>query len=204
MAFLVRSISQLRDLGASTKPLKDMIESRYWRAELRSELIWLRRNRRYSRWSEKKQVLFERKLILVAFQIRSLLERPKVNQAARSATCPATRYKKIGNQPFTVIGSGWPHEKFDFSKPDATDLPALTVCNQLIHYYWMQTYRSNRSFESILVFSDYERHKWAYEIQIADLLKMFQVFADDSSALRTACFEWDEKKLDYAVKPAGT
>lgn len=71
-----------------------MIESYYWRVELRSDLAWLQGHRKYRRWSEKQQVLFERKLMLVAFQVRSLLERPKVNDRARNQTISVVRFKK--------------------------------------------------------------------------------------------------------------
>jgi|TARA_Y100000815_G_scaffold255672_1_gene262749 hypothetical protein len=54
-----------------------MIESCYWRAELRNDLVWLSKKLKYQRWSEKQHVLFEQKLMIVAFQVRSLLERPK-------------------------------------------------------------------------------------------------------------------------------
>jgi len=81
-----------------------MIESTYWRQELRAELAWLKKNRKYRRWSEKQLVLYERRLMLVAFQVRSLLERPKVNDFARSARMPVVRYKKIGNKSFTYPG----------------------------------------------------------------------------------------------------
>lgn len=70
-----------------------MIESHYWRAELRIDLAWLKKRRRYRRWSEKQHVLFERGLMLVAFQARSLLEPPKVNERAQSTgmqTSPPT------------------------------------------------------------------------------------------------------------------
>lgn len=79
-----------------------MIESYYWRAELRNDLIWLRKKRKYKRWSEKQHVLYERQLMIVAFQVRSLLERPKVNDQARGTCLPVLRYKKIGDRPFTI------------------------------------------------------------------------------------------------------
>lgn len=179
-----------------------MIESYYWRAELRDDLIWLRRHRCYRRWSEKQLVLFERKLMLVAFQVRSLLERPKVSDRARSTGMPAMRYKKIGDRPFTATGSGWPHERFEMDKPEPVVLSALDVCNQLIHYYWMQTGSEGTAFASMLVFSDYMRHKWAYEIRVEDLLRLFRVFSDDSSAIVGMESEWNEKKQDYVVKKA--
>lgn len=111
-----------------------MIESGYWRAELRNDLAWLKSHHAYRRWSEKQQVLFERKLMLVAFQVRSLLERPKTNDWARSTGMSVLRYKKIGDRPFTATGSGWPHERFDMENPEPDVLPVLEVCNQLIHY----------------------------------------------------------------------
>ncbi len=177
-----------------------MIESRYWRAELRSELAVLKRHRTYRRWSEKHLVLFERKLMLVAFQVRSLLERPKVNDRARSVSMPVVRYKKVGSLPFTVTGSGWPHEQFDIENPEPAVLSALDVCNQLIHYYWMQTWSEGKTFSGMLIFSDYMRHKWAYEFRVDDLLRLFRVFANDSSAVVGAESEWSEKKQDYVVK----
>lgn len=176
-----------------------MIESRYWRAELRADLAWLRKHRTYGRWSEKQLVLFERKLMLVAFQIRSLLERPKVNDRARSSSMSVLRYKKIGTRPFTATGSGWPYERFDMENPESDVLSAPDVCNQLIHYYWMQTLSEGRAFTSMLVFSDYKRHKWAYEFGVEHLLSLFQVFGDESSCVVAAESLWDDKKQDFVV-----
>jgi hypothetical protein len=107
------------------------------------------------------------------------------------------RYKKVGNRPFTVTGSGWPHERFDMEHPESDALPVLEVCNQLIHYYWMQTWSEGRTFAGMLVFSDYKRHKWAYEFRVEDLLRLFQVFAHDSSSIVAAHSKWDEKRQDY-------
>jgi hypothetical protein len=137
--------------------------------------------------------------MLSAFQVRSLLERPKVNDRARGTGMPALRYKKIGERPFTVTGSGWPHERFDMEHPESVVLSALDVCNQLIHYYWMETRSEGRAFAAMLVFSDYKRHKWAYEFRIEDLLQLFRVFGDDSSAIVGAESTWDDKKQDYVL-----
>jgi hypothetical protein len=179
-----------------------MIESRYWRAELGDDLAWLRKHRKYRRWSEKQQVLFERKLMLVAFQVRSLLDRPKVSDRARSTCMPVVRYRKVGDRPFTFVGAGWPEDCFDMERPENSSLCAMDVCNQLIHYYWMQTASEGQSFSSMLVFSDYKRKTWAYEFKIEDLLQLFRVFGDDESAVVYANFKWDPNKNDYVVVQA--
>ncbi|MCU1180451.1 hypothetical protein JAK28_15740 [Stenotrophomonas maltophilia] len=187
------------NLAGTTSGLKRMIESTYWRQELRAEVLWLKRHRNYRRWSEKQLVLYERRLMLVAFQVRSLLERPKVNDCARSVRLPAIRYKKIGIKPFTFLGAGFPEDGFDIANPEAVDLGVLDVCNQLIHYYWMQTWSEGTEFKGMLVFSDYMRHKWAYEFLIEDLICIFSVFADESSAATSISFEWNEKRQDYVT-----
>jgi hypothetical protein len=179
-----------------------MIESRYWREELSSELAWLKRHRKYLRWSEKQLVLYERRLMLVAFQVRSLLERPKVNDLARSAKMPVVRYKKIGSKPFTFVGMGLPEDRFDIENPEPSELGVLDVCNQLIHYYWIQTWSEGTAFKGMLIFSDFMRHKWAYQLLIEDLISLFSTFANDSSAVTELRFHWDEKKQDYVAKDA--
>jgi hypothetical protein len=179
-----------------------MIESRYWRAELLSDIAWLNTHRTYRRWSEKQLVLFERKLMLVAFQVRSLLERPKVNDRARGRVMSVVRYKKVGDRVFTLTGSGSLDELFDMDSAEPAVLSALDVCNQLIHYYLMETWSEDQSFASMLVFSDYMRHKWIYEFRVEDLLKLFRVFTENSSAVVGYESEWTEKKQDYVVKRA--
>ena len=140
--------------------------------------------------------------MLVAFQVRSLLERPKVNDQVRSICMPVLRYKKIGNRPFTFVGPGMLHDRFDLQSPERESMSSLDVCNQLIHYYWMQTCSDGCEFTSMLVFSDYKRCKCAYEFQIKDLLQLFQAFCGDSSAVVSAEFRWNEKKQDYVCTRA--
>lgn len=180
--------------------VEQMIESTYWRQELRAELTWLKRHRRYNRWSEKQLVLYERRLMLVAFQVRSLLERLKVNDRARNAKMSVIGYKKIGDKPFTFVGAGFPEDRFDTANPETLELGALDVCNQLIHYYWMQTWSEGTAFKGMLVFSDFARHKWAYEFLIEDLISLFSIFANDSSAASGMSFHWNEKKQDYVAR----
>ena len=179
-----------------------MIESTYWRQELRAELTWLKKHRTYRRWSEKQLVLYERRLMLVAFQVRSLLERPKVNDRARGARMPVIRYKKIGSKPFTFTGAGFPEDRFDMEDPEQSELGVMDVCNQLIHYYWMQTWSEGTAFHGMLVFSDFMRHKWAYEFRVEDLISLFSVFADEASAVTELDMTWSEKRQDYVAQYA--
>ncbi|MFZ1390536.1 MAG: hypothetical protein WAS23_02985, partial [Dokdonella sp.] len=68
--------------------------------------------------------------------------------------------------------------------------------------YWMQTWSEGTAFKAMLVFSDFMRHKWAYEFAIQDLMALFSVFAADSSGVRELSFHWNEKKQDYVARYA--
>ncbi len=176
-----------------------MIESRYWRDELRQDISWLRKHRKYKRWSEKQVVLFERKLMLVAFQVRSLLERPKVNDLARSKTMPVLRFKKISKQPFTRFGPGLPDKRFDMEHPEPGAMSANDVCNQLIHHYWLQTLSEQCAFTELFILSDRIRLKCAYLFRVEDVLQLFQVYCDHQTGIEYAEIEWNDNKNDYVI-----
>jgi len=100
------------------------------------------------------------------------------------------------------VGAGFPEDRFDMESPEQSELGVLDVCNQLIHYYWMQTWSEGTAFKGMLVFSDFMRHKWAYQLLIEDLISLFSIFANDSSAVTELRFHWNEKKKDYVAQCA--
>jgi hypothetical protein len=161
-----------------------MIESHFWRQELRADLTWLRRHQRFRRWSEKQQVLFERRLMIVAFQIRVLLERPKVSAKARNSQLKGRIYPKIGEDPVTLVNAVSLELHFDLDHPRPITLPIRELCNQLIHHYVMFALRGAGHFKVVAVFSDFKRNECLYEFDVGELLDLLQVFASDESASR--------------------
>ena len=179
-----------------------MIESYYWCEKLREEIRWLRKNQKYKRWSEKQMVLYERKLMLVSFQIRSLLERPKVAKAYATKELKVKRYEKVGKKPLTKLSMSDFHELFNMHEPKFDLLPAPQLCNQLIHYYLMAALsEEKRIFTTLLVVSDYKRHTCLFEIEISKLIDFFELFSKEESRLGKpgtgVRWEWNEKKKDY-------
>ena len=130
-----------------------MIESRFWRQALRTDLTWLRLKRRFKRWTEEQQVLYERRLMLVGFQVRSLLERPKVSWEYATQRLSVTRFEKLGTRPFTKLDLLDIERHFDLEHPTEELLTAPQVCNQLIHYYIMFAGGGPRGFRTLLVAS---------------------------------------------------
>jgi hypothetical protein len=180
-----------------------LIESHYWRAELKADVRWLRAKRRFNRWTEKQVVLYERKLMHVAFEVRTLLEHARVNDKVRAARIPASEYPKVTDWPFTLLGRGWPEEHFDLESPKAVHMPAWDVCNQLIHHYWLSTFAVGvQEYTSVFVCSDYKRNTCMYEFEVSRLIGFFSAFGDDDSAVHGCDFVWDEKRQDYVMENA--
>jgi hypothetical protein len=175
-----------------------MIESRFWRAELRGDIAWLRRHRRFKRWSEKQQVLFERRLMLAAFQIRALLDRPKVDGKIRRSAIPAQFYRRVGTQPVTLLNAIAFDEHYDTDNGTSITLPVRDVCNQLIHHYVLFAVgRGGGAFEILLVFSDYKRHIGMYQLDVSEVIELFALFASDASHANHVRMKWNEKIQDY-------
>ena len=142
-------------------------------------------------------MLYERSLMLVAFQIRVLLERPKVDGKVRRSTIPAQFYRKVGKKPVTSLNASDFDEHFDVEHGIDIALPVRDVCNQLIHHYVLYALRGTGAFEAVIVFSDYKRHEGMYHIDILPLIELFALFAAESSHANHVRFTWNEKRQDY-------
>ncbi len=179
-----------------------MIESYYWREKLREEIRWLRKKQKYKRWSEKQMVLYERKLMLVSFQIRSLLEHEKIGKAHATKKLKVKLYKKVGRKSLTKLSNRNYAELFNMSEAQYDLLSAPQICNQLIHYYLMAALsEEKRGFTTLLVVSDYKRHSCLFEIDISKLIEFFEFFSKEESRLGKpgtgVRWQWNEKKKDY-------
>ena len=187
-----------------------MIETLYWHPELRKDIHWLKEKQYYKRWSEKQMVLYERKIMLVAFQIRSLLERPKVTKEYALKRLEVIKYDKVGSASLTRLDYEY-SEIFDIENPTVESLSAPQLCNQIIHYYLMFA-QSNESkqFTNLLVVSDYKRNQCLFDVNISQLLEFFSHFAKDRSRfgygkdVNAVQYVWNEKKSDYELVEINT
>jgi hypothetical protein len=139
--------------------------------------------------------------MLVAFQVRSLLERPKVSREYATKRLSVTRFEKLGTRPFAKLDLLDIERHFDLEHPTEELLTAPQVCNQLIHYYIMFARGGPREFRTLLVASDYKRKESLFEISLGELLNFFALFSREESALSqcgvaVACI-WNEKTQDY-------
>lgn len=181
-----------------------MIESRYWRKELAKDIKHLNKLRKCKDWSEKKQVLFEREIMIIAFQIRSLLERPKVSNSIRNATIRLRQF------PATSAPSNdWLFDDiltmYDWKSAKSEQMNVAVFCNQIIHQRYMFAQAgSSDKFTDLIFVSDHKVMKNIYKLKIKDMINLFTLFTKPSSGTNragvTLMTSWDEKKRKYTTK----
>lgn len=129
-------------------------------------------------------MLFERYSILVACQIRVLLERRKVRVSALRTSVTAQRYAKSGRKRATLLNAVALEEQFDLFNPVVAQMRIRDACDQLVHHDITFAMRGERTqFDTVCVCSDYKRDACLHELAVPDLLRAFAVLGDEASAL---------------------
>lgn len=178
-----------------------MIESRYWRRELAKDIAELRKLREYVRWSEKRQVLFERKVMLIAFQIRSLLERPKVSKEVAGSSIVAVRHQAIESMPLDRA-MGDIFSMYDWDAAQNKEMSVVHLCNQIIHYKYMFAQSGSApQFDALVLVSDYKMREAIFKVPVDELILLFAKFIRDDSGLDREGFvhrlNWNKEKGEY-------
>ena len=112
-----------------------MIESRFWKDDLLKHVKALKPVKHPSRWSEKKQVNFEKEIIISFFKIRKLFETNRVSSASRKYNAKIFRYpvgeKKV-NKETIVAALGKFRERADAAVPHI--IPLLNTKDEWIRW----------------------------------------------------------------------
>lgn len=174
-----------------------MIESRYWREELRCVAAELRPVRHPKRWSERRLCVLERDLMVGFFVIRRLIELRKVTGRTRNLgmtafAAPAKRALITELNKVDIYGV------YDFSREAPAVRSPLFIANQFIHATTSVLCRgADRNWQDVLIASDRERNQQIWRVPIETIRSLFLTAAKDyPSALR---YTWDKDRQDYAV-----
>lgn len=144
--------------------------------------------------------------MLVAVQIRTLLERPKVGHRRRNSRVKGRVYKRLSPHPVTLMNVMDVWVNFDLDHPQDVQLPIFDLCNQLIHQYLLNVMRGDeQKWEAVWVMSDWKRNVCLYEFELDQVLEVFSRFTSEDSAFGTdgsGTIRWDEKRQDYVFSTA--
>ena len=175
-----------------------MIESRYWKDDLLKHAKELKPVKHPKRWSEKRQVNFEKEIIISFFKIRKLFETNKVSSVSKKFNAKIFRYpigtKKVNNMNYWDI-----HEIYDLTKMSKVEKNIVFICNQLIHGGATFAFQNeDRNWGGIYTCSDYERSRYIYQIPIEEVITIFKLVGNDYPTQRT--YTYLEELDDYKIE----
>lgn len=175
-----------------------MIESRYWKDDLLKHAKALKPVKRPKRWSEKRQVNFEKEIIISFFKIRKLFETNKVSSASRKYNAKIFRYpigaKKVNNMNYWDID-----EIYDLTNKIEVEKNIVFICNQLIHGGATFTFRNDdRNWGGIYTCSDFERSRYIYQIPIEKIITIFNLVGNDFP--HHLSYTYSEELGDYKIE----
>lgn len=176
-----------------------MIESYFWKEDLRKHAKSLKPVIKPPKWSERLVVNFEKKLIISFFMIRKLFETHKVSQKSRSYKASIFCYKPTGKK-ITHLNHTSLNKIYDLEDEKEVQQGILFIANQLIHSCTIFAYRKSqrdRNWDGVYACSDFERNNTIYRIPISEIIKIFRLVGNDYPT--KVEMKWDEKIDDYRI-----
>ncbi|MBL0731720.1 MAG: hypothetical protein JJW03_02550, partial [Desulfosarcina sp.] len=150
-----------------------MIESCYWKEEIKRIADTLQQLNKPARWSERAHCVVERDLMIGFFLLRRLIELKKVSSAIYDKQLQVYSYKSRGKLVTKLNGADlW--EVYDMENEVAETKKPMYVSNQFIHAYTSFVARDDtRNWSDVYIVSDYDRNDCIWRIPIQTIRSLF-------------------------------
>ena len=173
-----------------------MIESCYWKEELRRIARSIRRVPKPARWSDRAHCIVERDLMIGFFMLRRLIDLHKVSTATRDQILNVFSYKARGKNVTRLNGHRvW--ELYDLEREVPTAKKPLYIANQFIHAYTSFVARDESSnWSDVFLVSDYDRNDCIWRVPIPEIRRIFSTAADDYPSQMNMVFNSEKRDVD--------
>ena len=171
-----------------------MIESVYWKQDLLAHAKQLKQKKPI-RYSEKRQVNFEKELIISFFKIRKLAEDNKLSDSTINHKVVISKFNPTGKK-ITKLNHHAFDELYDMDNEIKTTKGIIFLTNQFIHSVTLFAFQnSDHIWESIFLCSDFDRDKNLYLVTVPEVIKVFEMVCRNYP--RQVSYTWDDKLGDY-------
>jgi hypothetical protein len=173
-----------------------MWESSYWKEELARIAKTIRPKASPKRYSDRAVSVVERDVIIGFFIVRRLIELHKVSTAVSKMKLDV--FSATPRKTVTKINFHRIDENYDWDKLKKEKKLAPYICNQAIHAYFSAVERGpDRNWSSLILASDFDRNKVAWQVPFSSIILLFETAANDYPS--TASMEFDDVKQDFKV-----
>jgi hypothetical protein len=159
--------------------MSHMIESCYWKEELRRIAATIRRVAKPPRWTERALCVVERDLMVGLFLLRRLIELNRVSSATKNMRLRIFSHKARGKLVTQMNGHRiW--ELYDMENEIAETKKPLYVSNQFIHTYTSIISRDeSRNWSDVYIVSDFDRNDCIWRVPISLIESLFLTASAD-------------------------
>lgn len=173
-------------------------ESSFWKDDLLKQAKFLRSKTNQKRWTKSSSARLEQSVMLGFYSIRKLNEARKISDSVSSQEIVVTAYKQKGQTPNRL---NWLdiNKFYDLESSQTATKNLIFLCNLFIHSYIFREYFDTEGqLKGVFVNSDRERHQMLYELEIEQIIKIFEQVGNNYPT--SIVFKYDERKQDYDVK----
>ena len=175
-----------------------MIESCYWKEELRRIADSVRRVPKPPRWTERAHCIVERDLMIGFFLLRRLIELNLVSSATTKKQLHVFSYKARG-KPVTKTNAHRICELYDMESEIAETKKPLYVSNQFVHAYTSFVARDeSRNWSDVFLVSDFDRNDCIWRVPVSVIETLFREASQDYP--HSVEMEFNPKTGDYDVR----
>jgi len=139
--------------------------------------------------------------MMIAFQVRSLLERAKVLPSVALSEINVVYHPATESTPLERALDDL-DSMYDWDVGEIKVLSTMHLCNQIIHYRYMFARSAKpKQFSDLVLVSDYKMKLGIFKVQVDDLVELFSKFAaKDSGIDRDGVayrISWHEQSGEY-------
>jgi hypothetical protein len=174
-----------------------MIESCYWKEELRRISKLVRPVTKPRRWTERAHCIVERDLMIGFFIIRRMIELHKVSPKTKNFNMEVYSFRNRGKK-VTILNRGDLDTLYDLDNERREIKQPFYMSNQFIHAYLSFISRNEkRNWDSVFIVSDFDRNDCIWRVPIECIRDLFDVASRDY--VHSGSYTYNERKGDYDV-----
>lgn len=173
-------------------------KSSFWKDDLVKQARFLGSKTNQKRWAESSSARLEQAVMLGFYSIRKLNEARKISDSVSRQEIVITALKQTGQATNRL---NWLDidKSYDLESSQTVTKDLIFLCNQFIHsYIFVEYFDTEGQLKGVFVSSDRERHESLYDLEIEQIIKIFEQVGNDYPTSIT--FNYAEKKRDYDVK----
>jgi hypothetical protein len=172
-------------------------ESSYWKNDLLKQAASLRLRQDQRRWPEASFSRVEQLVMLGFYSIRKLIEAKKLSDSTVTSTVQLRAYGATGK---SVTLMNWHNvdKLFDLENARLVTLDVVGLCHQFVHsYVFMVVLKQSGGLGGFLLSSDRQRRRLLYEIDVGQVITLFEQVGKDYPA--SVSMQFNETTQDFDV-----